>query len=83
MNGPLALDCARKALARPEIAGEKEFFRRIELLHKLLYSRNASDDDRRFADEFFGPDPVSRESKDLWERYVHGLLLTNEFAFVD
>jgi hypothetical protein len=83
MNGPLALDCARKALARPEIAGEKDSLRRIDLLHKLLFSRPATDEDRRIADEFFGPDPSSRDSQDFWERYVHALLLTNEFAFVD
>ncbi|MGE5193183.1 MAG: DUF1553 domain-containing protein [Deltaproteobacteria bacterium] len=83
MNGPLALDCARKALARPEIAGAKDYSRRIDLLHRLVFSRAADDEDRKIADEFFGPDPASRESGAIWERYVHALLLTNEFAFVD
>jgi mono/diheme cytochrome c family protein len=83
MNGPLALDCARKILARPEIAGEKGYLRRIDLLHKLLFSRAATAVERETADEFFGEDPASRDSTDLWVRYVHALLLTNEFAFVD
>ncbi len=83
MNGPLALDCARKVLARPEIAGEKDFSRRIDLLYALLFSRIPTPEDRQLADEFFGPEPVSRESNEAWERYIHALLLTNEFAFVD
>jgi mono/diheme cytochrome c family protein len=83
MNGPLALDCARKVLARPEIAGEKGCLRRIDLLHKLLFSRAATAGDRETADEFFAEDSASRDSTDLWVRYVHALLLTNEFAFVD
>ena len=83
MNGPLALDCARKALARPEIAGEKEYSRRIDLIHRFVFSRSVTDDDRKLADEFFGSDPAARESTATWERYVHALLLTNEFAFVD
>ena len=77
------MDCARKVLARPEIAGEKDYSRRIDLLHRLLFSRAATADDRSLADEFFGSDPAARESKELWERYTHALLLTNEFAFVD
>src|SRR4029077_12629537 len=47
LNGPLALDCARKVLARPEIAGEKDVSRRIDLLHRLLFSRSATADDRK------------------------------------
>jgi hypothetical protein len=83
MNGPLALDCARKTLMHPAFAGEKDYSRRIDLLHRLLFARAATDDDRKMADEFFGPDPASRGSTATWERYVHALLLTNEFAFVD
>lgn len=83
LNGPLALDCARKLLARPEIAREKDFVLRLEVVHRLMFSRPANDDDRSSADDFFGPDPASRESQLLWERYIHALLLTNEFAFVD
>jgi hypothetical protein len=82
LNGPLALDCARKVLARPEIAGEKDFLRRIDLLHWLLFSHSGTDDDQKLADEFFGADPAAR-SPALWERYIHALLVTNEFAFVD
>lgn len=83
LNGPLALDCARKVLARPEIAGEKDYARRIDSLHRLLFSRSPAADDRQLADEFFGPDVGARETNESWERYIHALLLTNEFAFVD
>jgi len=83
LNGPLALDCARRVLARPEIAGEKDFARRVELLYRLLFSRAPADADLQLAAEFFGADSASRDSNEAWERFVHALLLTNEFAFVD
>jgi mono/diheme cytochrome c family protein len=83
LNGPLALDCSGKVLARPEIASEKDFTRRVDLLHRLLFSRAAPPDDLKLADQFFGSDAGSRESSYSWQRYVHALLLTNEFAFVD
>jgi hypothetical protein len=83
LNGPLALDCAKKLVSRPEIAGEKDFSRRIDLVHQVCFSRPASEADRKIADDFFGPDPAARESIALWERFAHALLLTNEFAFID
>ena len=83
LNGPLALECARKVLARPEIAGEKDYARRVDALYRLLFSRSPATADRQLADEFFGPDLAARESNESWQRYVHALLLTNEFAFVD
>lgn len=83
LNGPLAFDCARKVLARPEIAGEKDYARRIDGVYRLLFSRSPMAVDRQLADEFFGPEQGARESNESWERYIHALLLTNEFAFVD
>jgi hypothetical protein len=83
LNGPFTLDCARKVLARPEIIGEQDFARRINLLHRLLFSRSAGDDDLDLAEEFFGNDSTARASAEAWQRYIHALLLTNEFAFVD
>ena len=83
LNGPLAIDCAGKVLARPEITGEKDYARRIDLLHWLLFSRSPGADDMQLADEFFGANAGARESNESWERYIHALLLTNEFAFVD
>jgi hypothetical protein len=83
LNGPLALDCARKVLVRPEIASEKDYARRIDALYLLLFSRSPTEADRQLADEFFGLDLAVRELNESWERYIHALLLTNEFAFVD
>ena len=83
MNGPLAFDCAKKLLARPEIAGEKDFDRRVELVYRLLFSRLPNPTERTAADEIFAPPVASRDDSAAWERYVHALLLTNEFAFVD
>jgi hypothetical protein len=83
LNGALALDCARRVLDRPEIAGEADFRQRIERLYRLLFSRAPVADDLEFAEQFFGNDATAKSSDDSWIRYVHSLLLTNEFAFVD
>ena len=83
LNGPLALECSRKVLARPEIAGEKDYARRIDTVYRLLFSRSPSANDMLLADEFFGTNVGARDSTESWERYIHALLLTNEFAFVD
>ena len=80
---PAAFDCAKKLLARPEIAGEKDFDRRVELVYRLLFSRLPNPTERTAADEIFAPPVASRDDSAAWERYVHALLLTNEFAFVD
>jgi hypothetical protein len=79
MNNPFVIECARQTLARPEIAGEKEIKSRVQRLYSLLYGRAASAFEEQVARNFLGDAPTAQG----WERYVQGLLLLNEFCFVD
>ncbi len=79
LNGPFSQDCAKKLLARPEVAAETAISPRTEKIYQLLLSRKPTGEELQLATSFLG------ENLDAgsWERYVHGLLLTNEFVFVD
>jgi hypothetical protein len=79
MNNPFVLDCARKLVQRPEVAGEKDAGRRVERLYALLYGRPPAVAETALAREYLGDNatPV------IWERFAQALLLANEFVFVD
>ena len=83
MNGPVAQDCAAKVLARADIAKLTDFAPRVDRVCRLLFGRAASPEDIALAEAFFGPDMSARQNPEQWQRYVHGLLMTNEFAFAD
>lgn len=78
MNHPFVMECAKNVLKRQEIASEKNSEKRVERIYQLLFGRSARDEERTLAVEYLGKggDPV-------WARYVHALMQTNEFAFVD
>jgi hypothetical protein len=76
MNHPFAQDCARRVLQRPEVAAEKDVTRRVGRLYRLLFGRPATAEEVALATRYL-------TAGGSWERYVHGLLLTNEFVFVD
>jgi hypothetical protein len=80
MNNPFALDCARRLLQRPEIAGSKDTREKIDRVYRLLCGRAPSLEEVRLAQEYLGGAVSSAVN---WERYVQALLLTNEFVFVD
>ncbi len=80
MNNPFVIDCARRLLGRPEIAGEKDPGRRVARLYRLLYGREPAPKEAALAREFLS-DP--RGQAGVWERYAQALLLANEFVFVD
>jgi cytochrome c553 len=80
MNHPFAREMARATLQRPEIAAETDAGRRIERLYRLLYGRDASDEETRLGRAFV---ERSENADAAWERYVHALLLANEFVFID
>jgi hypothetical protein len=79
MNNPFMTDSARRVLARPEIAGEKDLGKKVEQLYRLLYGRPATVDEVALAREYQAVD----QKAGAWDRYVQALLLANEFAFVD
>jgi hypothetical protein len=79
LNHPFVLECARSLVGRPEIAGEKDFGRKVAALYRLAYGRAPTESEIALAREFLG---AAVESP-AWARYAQGLLMANEFAFVD
>jgi hypothetical protein len=79
MNHPLVLECARAVAAHPEVAGQTEFDRKVRALYQLLYGRPPQPEEIDLARRFLS----SAAGNSSWPRYAQGLLLANEFAFVD
>ena len=80
LNSPFALELAAQLLHRPEVAGEKVPAKRIECLHRLLYSRSAEPEEIEAGQRFL---TASGENERAWETYAQVLMLANEFVFVD
>ncbi|MFQ5733546.1 MAG: DUF1553 domain-containing protein, partial [Planctomycetaceae bacterium] len=83
MNHPFARETARRVLNRPEIAGAKRVEDRTRRLYRLLFSRPPTRDELALAAEFLAGGSGKSATASAWETYVHGLLMTNEFVFVD
>jgi hypothetical protein len=80
MNNPFVLECARRLVRRPEVAGEADINRRVERLYRLVYGRPPSPEETGMAREYVGAAPDAAVG---WERYAQALVLANEFVFVD
>jgi hypothetical protein len=78
MNNPFVIECARQLVQLPEVAAEKDCARRVEHLYRRLYGRAPTSEEVSLAREFTGG-----MERDRWVRYAQGLLMANEFAFVD
>src|SRR5262249_56651637 len=52
MNHPFAIECARRLLRRPEVAGAQEMPARVEHLYQLLYGRTPAPEELRLARAF-------------------------------
>jgi hypothetical protein len=79
MNDPLVVECARQLVQQPEVAREKDCARRVSWLYRRLFGRPPTADETHLAAELIG----SSADAALWTRYVQGLMMTNEMAFVD
>ncbi len=79
MNGPFARDAAKKLVASPALQKLTDPGDRLDLLYLTVYGRKPSSDERKLALVFVSKGSAS----DRWTDLAHGLLMTNEFAFVD
>jgi hypothetical protein len=79
MNHPLVLECARATAARPEVAGAPDLEHKVTALYQLLFNRPPMPPEIELARRFRIGTPGGLD----WPRYAQGLLLANEFAFVD
>ena len=80
LNSPFALEQAAKLLQRPEVAGEKLPAKRIECLHRLLYSRGADKEEIETGLRYLA---TGGGDERAWETYAQVLMLANEFVFID
>jgi hypothetical protein len=79
MNNPFAIECARHLVQLPEIAAEKDCARRVDRLYRRLFGRGATAEEMILAREFTG----GGMDAGRWMRYAQGLMMTNEFVFLD
>jgi hypothetical protein len=79
MNGPFARAAAKKLVALPAIQKHKEPAARLDALFALVLGRPPSAEESSLALAFVAKGPVAER----WVDLSHGLLMTNEFAFVD
>ncbi|HEV3438160.1 MAG TPA: DUF1553 domain-containing protein, partial [Gemmata sp.] len=77
MNGPFARDAAKKLVALPAIQKLTDPGERLDLIYLTIYGRKPGADERKLALAFVAKGP------DRWIDLAHGLMMTNEFAFID
>jgi hypothetical protein len=84
MNSPLVVSAARRLTARPEVAGANGSEGRVRALYRLVYGREATAEEVRLGRDFIDAlGPTDSAHLGAWETYAQGLLLANEFLFVD
>ena len=68
----------RKWLNPPKI-NNPEKKEKVKQLYEILFSREPGLDEIILANNYLGEKP----DKAKWQNFVHALILTNEFSFVD
>lgn len=79
MNGPLAETAAGFVVARLELAANGELAAKLDRLGNLLLTRPFTEPEIMVATDYLGSSPDAER----WRSFVHALLMTNEFVFVD
>lgn len=79
LNAPFVRNAAA-VLATELINKQSTTAARIDALHERLFTRPATEDDRRAALNFLG---TELDDPERWTRYVHALLASNELQYVD
>jgi hypothetical protein len=77
MNGFFARDAAKRLAALPELQKLTDPADRLDWLYLTVYGRKPSEEERTLALAFVA------KGSDRWADLAHGLLMANEFAFVD
>jgi hypothetical protein len=77
MNHRFAMDASAHLFERSEIAGETDAARRVDRLYHLLFGRTPTAEETSLGLDFV------RNDSGAWTRYVQGLIMTNEFMFLD
>lgn len=77
MNHPVMADYAGRIVGRKDLPAELPA--RIQRMYQLLFARLPIADELALAQQFLGESPDSAR----WQSFVHALILTNEFTFID
>ena len=78
MNDPLVLESARSVVLRVDQEEVKDDRARIERIYRLVLSRPPRPAELQPIQRYLaGQDPAN------WQRFVHALMQTNEFVWVD
>ncbi|HSQ58388.1 MAG TPA: DUF1553 domain-containing protein, partial [Gemmata sp.] len=77
MNGPFAREAAKRLSASQQLQRLTDPGDRLDLLYLTVYGRKPTLEERKLGLAFVSKGP------DRWVDLAHGLLMTNEFAFVD
>ncbi|MBI3837263.1 MAG: PSD1 domain-containing protein [Planctomycetia bacterium] len=80
MNSPLVIQSAKNLLARTEVAGETDPAKKISRLYQIAFGRDPAADEIEWALEFLS---AASARPALWDEFAQGLLLANEFVFID
>jgi hypothetical protein len=80
MNHPLVMESARNVLRRPDVALVTDRNTRIDRIYRLLFGRGPADSDIRLGQSYLAAEGAGVAA---WERYVHALLQTNAYVYVD
>ncbi|MEX1231168.1 MAG: PSD1 and planctomycete cytochrome C domain-containing protein [Planctomycetaceae bacterium] len=79
MNHPFATETANRLLQRQDVATLTSTTEKIDRIYAVIFQRTPMEEERQLAEEYLGESADS----DRWLRFVHALLMTNEFVFVD
>jgi hypothetical protein len=79
MNHQFVRQAAERLPRRHDVVSCKKKDERVERLFAIVFNREPSPAERRLARAFLGVKPGPED----WSRFAHGLLMTNEFVFVD
>lgn len=83
LNSPFMLEQTRNLIARPEMAGEADVERRLQVLYRIVFARSPSTEEltecRAFVEQQTGePSQLSR-----WQQLAQVLLSSNELLYLD
>lgn len=79
MNGPLVREAAGRIGAMKEVQQGITNLEKLHAVYRILFQRVPRERELMLAQQYLGGKP----GQDRWIDFIHGLMMTNEFAFVD
>jgi hypothetical protein len=79
MNSEFAAEAARRFAGRPDVTSLASQDERMERMWLLAFARRPTETEKRRALEFLGAERAAEQ----WEQLAQGLIMANEFIFID